>query len=40
MNILFITYLFVGFMVSEIPRVSVFGRCPYSVSFPYKYSIV
>ena len=24
MNILFITNLFVGFMVSEIPRVSVF----------------
>ena len=25
----------VGFMVSEIPRVSVFGHCPYSVTFPY-----
>ena len=24
MNIVFITYFFVGFMVSEIPRVSVF----------------
>ena len=22
-------------MVSEIPRVSVFGTCPYSVTFPY-----
>ena len=27
---------FVGFMVSEIPRVSVFGNCPYSVTFPYR----
>ena len=37
MNILFkfITNFFVGFMVSEIPRVSVFGHCPYSVTFPY-----
>ena len=35
MNILFIKYFFVGFMVSEIPRVSVFGHCPYSVTFPY-----
>ena len=39
MNILFIKYLFVGFMVSEIPRVSVFGQClrtvTYSVTFPY-----
>ena len=26
MNILFITHFFVGFMVSEIPRVSVFGH--------------
>ena len=25
MNILLITHFFVGFMVSEIPRVSVFG---------------
>ena len=25
MNILFIKYFFVGFMVFEIPRVSVFG---------------
>ena len=35
MNILFITIFFVGFMVSEIPRVSVFGHCPYSVTFRY-----
>ena len=35
MNILLIKHLFVGFMVSEIPRVSVFGHCPYSVTFPY-----
>ena len=35
MNILFITHFCVGFMVSEIPRVSVFGHCPYSVTFPY-----
>ena len=36
MNILFIKHFFVGFMVSEIPRVSVFGHCPYSVTFPYQ----
>ena len=35
MNIVFIKKLFVGFMVSEIPSVSVFGYCPYSVTFPY-----
>ena len=35
MNILFITHFFVGFMVSEIPRVLVFGHCPYSVTSPY-----
>ena len=35
MNIVFIKNFFVGFMVSEIPRVSVFGHCPYSVTFPY-----
>ena len=29
MNILFIKNVIVGFMVSEIPRVSVFGHCPY-----------
>ena len=34
MNIVFIKHLFVGFMVSEIPRVSVLGHCPYSVTFP------
>ena len=37
MNILLIKHFFVGFMVSEIPRVSVFGHCPYSVTFPYNY---
>ena len=36
MNILLITNFCVGFMVSEIPRVSVFGHCPYSVTFPYQ----
>ena len=36
MNILFITHFFVGFIVSEIPRVSVLGHCPYSVTFPYR----
>ena len=35
MNILFIKHFFVEFMVSEIPRVSVFGHYPYSVTFPY-----
>ena len=35
MNILLINNFFVGVMVSEIPRVSVFGHCPYSVTFPY-----
>ena len=35
MNIVFIKYLFVGFMVSEIPRVSVFWNYQYSVTFPY-----
>ena len=34
MNILFIKPFFLGFMVSEIPRVSVFGHCPYSVTSP------
>ena len=28
MNILFIIYVFVGFIVYEIPRVSVFGYHP------------
>ena len=36
MNIVFIKYFFVGFMVSEIQRVSVFGHCPSSVTFPYR----
>ena len=35
MNIVFNKNFFVGCMVSEIPRVSVFGNCPYSVSLPY-----
>ena len=34
MNILFIYIFCVGFMVSEIPRVSVFGYFPYSDTFP------
>ena len=37
MNILLIKIVVVGFMVSEIPRVSVFVHCPYSVTFPYTY---
>ena len=40
MNILFIKHFFVGFMVSEIPRVSVIGHCPYSVTFPYWYYLI
>ena len=28
MNILLLKHFFVGFMVSQIPRVSVFGHCP------------
>ena len=35
MNILFNKHFFVGFMVSAIPRVSVFWNCSYSVTFPY-----
>ena len=31
MNILFIKHFFVGFMVSEIPRVSIFGYFPLHV---------
>ena len=31
MNILFIKYFFVGFMVSEIPRVSVFCYFPLDI---------
>ena len=37
MNMLFITNFVVRFIVYEIPRVSVFGHCPYLVTFPYKY---
>ena len=32
MNILFNKHFFVGFMVSEIPRVSVFGYFPLCVN--------
>ena len=35
MNILFTNIFFVGFMVFEIPRVSIFGHSPYSVTFLY-----
>ena len=28
MNVLFIKHFFVGFMVSEIPRLSIFGYFP------------
>ena len=34
MNVLFIKHLCVGCMVYEIPRLSVFGYCPYSVTYP------
>ena len=34
MNILFTQHFVVGFMVSEIPRVSVLEHCPYSLTFP------
>ena len=37
MNILLITIFFIGFIVSEIHIVSVFGHCPYSVTLPYTY---
>ena len=37
MNILLTKHFVVGFMVSEIPRDSVFGHCLYSVTFPYIY---
>ena len=39
MNILFIKYFFVGFIVYEIPRVSLFGHYPYSVTIPYKFCL-
>ena len=35
MNIVFIKHFFVGFIFSEILRVSVIGHCPYSVTYPY-----
>ena len=35
MNIVLTKHFFVGCMISEITRVSVFGHCPYSVTFPY-----
>ena len=35
MKIVFINNFFVRFMVSEIPRMSVFVHCPYSLTFPY-----
>ena len=33
MNILLIKHFILGFIASEIP--TVFGHCPYSVTFPY-----
>ena len=36
MNILFIKHFLVGFMVADIPRVSVFGHCQYSITLPYR----
>ena len=44
MNMLFDTHFFVGFMVSEIPRVSVFGYFPqrsiHKSLFDDRYSII
>ena len=34
MNIVFITIFLVECMLSEIPRVTLFGHCPYAVTFP------
>ena len=34
MNMLFIKHFFVRFMVSEIPRVSVFGHCRIRILSP------
>ena len=34
MNIVFIKHFFVGFMVSEIPRVSVIGYFPLPIYIP------
>ena len=39
MNMLFIKHLFVGFMVSEILRVSVLRHCPYSVITVHTYKV-
>ena len=33
MNSIFITYFFVEFMASEIPRVSVFGYFPQRIQY-------
>ena len=35
MNILSNKIVLVEFMFYEIPRVSLFVHCPYSVTFPY-----
>ena len=32
MNILFIKHFCVQFMVYEIPRVTLFGHCPYTIT--------
>ena len=40
MNILFITIFVVGFIVYKIPRVSVFEKCPYSITCPYTFIII
>ena len=39
MNILFIKHFFVGFMVSEIPTVSVVGYFPVHCMYKYSYRI-
>ena len=43
MNILFIKHFFVGFIVSEIPRVSVFGYFPLlnkNIKYNFKITII
>ena len=41
MNILFIKHFFVGFMVSEIPRVSVLWQSPLLILYIYiAYTII
>ena len=40
MNMLFIKHIFVVFMVSEIPRVSVFGYFPLLIKHIYKILIL